>query len=188
MCFTGNRQKAGRLRVGRARERAGRHHHGSSPTHSGSEVSGSQAGSVSQSVSGQRAVGAGVYAEKRPRRDAGLIPESEDESPTADPYATQTLYESASAPHDAAAGAPAGDNVNSERARTVRFNDEGSTAPAGRPSGPDYAPLSTTEEVTQTDGATEVSDALANDRKREEGKSPQELGPPQEEGCAIEMV
>jgi hypothetical protein len=174
--------------VGRARERAGRHHHGSSPTHSGSEVSGSQVGSVSQSVSGQRAVGAGVYAEKRPRRDAGLIPESEDESPTADPYATHTLYEAASAPHDAAAGAPAGNNVNSERARTVRFNDEGSTAPAGRPSGPDYAPLSTTEEVTQTDGATEVSDVLVNDRKREEGKSPQELGPPQEEGCAIEMV
>jgi hypothetical protein len=185
MCFTGNRQKAGRLRVGRARERAARHHHGSSPTHSGSEVSGSQAGSVSQSVSGQRTAGGGVYAEKRPRRDAGLIPEAEDESPTADPQAT--LYEAASASGGGAAGALA-DNDNSERARTVRFMDEGSTATAGRSSGPDYAPLSTTAEISHPDGPTELSDALANDREREEGKSPQDRGQPQGEDSGIEMV
>jgi hypothetical protein len=105
-----------------------------------------------------------------------LILESEEESPTA----RNAAYHPPAGvvvPPAAVVGTSMGPSDNSERTRSVRFNDAG------------YTRLTTTEEATTLDGATAAGVLNSSSREREEeGKSSRERRKEQGEGNGIEMV
>jgi hypothetical protein len=98
-----------------------------------------------------------------------LISESEEESPTARNAAYRAP--GGAFPHGAPGGALTGPSDNSERTRSVRFNDAGCAA------------LTTTEEAT----ATGIESAAIRERE-EEAKSSRERRKEQGEGNGVEMV